>query len=265
MSRASAEGAYSDLLLEGRWLPVTKSVTFVQADPTTSAGVFEERTRASTEKRFGSRLELRTVRTDGLEPLLEELLPLRIEDDRSLFVPTANPEWTAVFTNARRGTDPNRHAVLGDWGLRAVTVTDVPNTMDERTNQGFWGERTFRLVEPWAPRHRGAYVVESMVHSVTARITDDGWLFGAHSGYFDENLDIPFPVGKVWDETARRVQDRFTHEHLVEACRRLGLRPFDADFYAPRGAGLILERTDPQAALERAFTLAQARGDEPVD
>ncbi|GIG36264.1 hypothetical protein [Cellulomonas pakistanensis] len=47
--------------------------------------------------------------------------------------------------------------------------------------------------------------------------------------------------------------------------RQFGLRPFDAGFYALDGEGLILERTDPLAGRERAFTLAQARGDEPVD
>jgi hypothetical protein len=104
-----------------------------------------------------------------------------------------------------------------------------------------------------------------MAHIVTARFTDDGWLFDARSGYHDEDLDIQFLVGKVWDETARRVADRFTHARMVEAVSDSGCAR-STPTSTPRTAWcLILERTDPQAALERAFTLAQACGDEPVD
>ena len=73
----------------------------------------------------------------------------------------------------------------------------------------------------------------------------------------------PFPVGNIWDPTAKRILDRFTHEHLVETAL-FGLRPFDEDFYVPERRALIVERTDPIQPDERTFTLAQARGEEPV-
>lgn len=63
---------------------------------------------------------------------------------------------------------------------------------------------------------------------------------------------------------AKRIPDRFTHEHLAEMTGLFGLRPFDADFYAPDGRGLIVERTDPVPPGELAYTLGQARREEPV-
>lgn len=75
----------------------------------------------------------------------------------------------------------------------------------------------------------------------------------------------PFPVPVVWDPDARRVPDKFTHEHLAASAAAFGLRPFDEDFYAPDGRGIIVERTGPMEPGTRTYTLAQARGEEPSD
>ncbi|WP_167046584.1 hypothetical protein [Salinibacterium sp. ZJ454] len=45
---------------------------------------------------------------------------------------------------------------------------------------------------------------------------------------------------------------------------RFGLRPFDEDFYAPDGHGVVVERTDPLEPSYRTVTLAQARKEEPA-
>ena len=74
-----------------------------------------------------------------------------------------------------------------------------------------------------------------------------------------------FPVGNVWRPDAIRVSDRFTHEHLLQMAERFGLHPFDEDFYAPDRTGIIVERTDPVDGEQRLTTLAQARGEEPLE
>ncbi|WP_158609477.1 hypothetical protein [Cellulomonas triticagri] len=256
--------AEQPLLLAGRWLPITASVIFVHADPLRCVELVEARTRAATVERFGQPKRVREVRGAGLEAMLPELLPLRLEEDRRLVVRTEHPEWSAMFVNRFRGADQFAAPVLAMWGLRALAVTELPHSWDRRTRRGFGGDRTFQLVEPWPAREVGGRTVDWISHLVTTRFGDDGWAFQAGSGYVDEGLDVAFPVGTVWDASARLAADRFTHEHLVAACARLGLRPFDADFYAPDGSGLVLERSDPQAQTEAALTLAQARGDEPL-
>ncbi len=254
-----------NLLLEGRWLPVTESVAFFQADPQTCVDVMLEHTQHNAVKRFGSPRRVKPVEGAELTDLLAHLLPLQAEEHRKLFLPTANPEWTAMFTNAHLGTDLGAHAAMGWWGVRALMVTDSPNNYDRRTRQGFSGIRNFSLVEkcdPWTPRARER---DHIAHVVGVRVLEGGWAeklgFSGADGVVREGVE--FPVGKVWDETARSKQDRFTHEHLALACERMGLRPFDEDFYAPDGWGLMIERTDVDANKERSWTLAQARHEEP--
>lgn len=237
-------------------------MSFIQADPQTCIDVFESRTDRVTLERFGSPRRVREVAGDGIEQLLAGLLPLDSEGHRHLFVRTANPEWTAVFANHWRGTDSYLASQVGMGGLTVVTATDVPHTINLPRTRGHWGERGLTLMEPWPEREVRGGTIDWMIHRVQAGVGDRGWSFFAGSGYSDEHLDVPFPLGEVWDERAVRVVDKFDHDHLVEACRRVGLRPFDADFYAPDSVGLILERSDPQEAGERLFTLAQARGEE---
>jgi hypothetical protein len=261
----ASQNPYGGLLLEGRWLPVTKSMTFIQADPQTCIDVFEARTGRVTLERFGSPRRVREVAGDWIEQLLAALLPLDDEGQRHLFVRTANPEWTAVFSNHWRGTDSYLASQVGMGGLRVVTATDVPHTINLLRTRGDWGDRALTLREPWPERQVGGATIDWMIHRVQAGVGDRGCFFHVQSGHSDENLDIPFPLGRVWNDRALRAANKFDHDHLAEACRRLGLRPFDADFYAPDAAGLILERSDPQAAGERSFTLAQARREENVE
>ncbi|GIG36254.1 hypothetical protein [Cellulomonas pakistanensis] len=265
MIRRRRRHPHADLLLEGRWLPVTRSMSFIRADPQTCIDVFEKRTGHVVLERFGSPRRVREVAGDGIEQLLAALLPLDDEGHRHLLVRTANPDWTAVFTNHWRGGRSHLAAQMGMGGLRVVTATDVPHTINLLRTRGDWGDRSLVLWEPWPERQVRHGTVDWMLHHVQAGVGDRGWFFHAGSGYTDERLDIPFPLGRVWDERALRAVHKFDHDHLVEACRMLGLRPFDADFYAPDAAGLILERSDLPAPDERSYTLAQARGEERVD
>lgn len=77
--------------------------------------------------------------------------------------------------------------------------------------------------------------------------------------------NLPFQRPVVFDEGARRVPDRFTHEHLKESAANFGLRPYDEVFLAPDHEAILIDHLDPPNANQRTLTLAQARGEEPYD
>ncbi len=254
------------LLLGGRWLPITGSVIFVRSELEACVEAWERFWRPNTVSRFGVPRRVREVRGEGLEGLLSQLLPLRKRSEhKELFVRTANPQWVAMVTDEFHGMDDGATLPWGAQGFTAVKVTDYPNTLTpDGRGPGFFGHRKFTLVEPCEPWEARGRTRAYVVHTVRTVLTDGGWEFSAgFSGGSGVQWDVPFPVGKVWDETARRTSDRFSHEHLVTACERLGLRPFDEDFYAPDGTGLMIERVDPAAVRSPGYTLAQARHEEP--
>lgn len=242
------------LLLGGRWLPVTARVLFVNATTERCADTLLNGVRGRhVREHYGHPLRVRPVKASSLDGLLRTLLPLEAPTPRRrLLLPTADSEWTAMFDSAWRGQDPQSPMVwFSVAGIESVSVVDIPHTYDYPSNRGFYGARKIEMYEL-------ARDGEAIGHSLGVRtVNTRQWEVVEPSGQF--------PVGNVWDPTARRIPDRFTHEHLAEMTTRLGLRPFDEDFYAPDGQGLIVERTDPIQSDESTYTLAQARGEEPVD
>ena len=241
------------LLLEGSWLPVTGCILFVKAPADRCADILVNGVRGAHVRSFyGHPLRIRRVEGRSLAELLATLLPLELpENRRTLFLPTANPEWTAMYMSDLRGHDPqSAMAWFAVAGVESVSVTDQPNNYDAATRQGFSGVRKIEMYELPPPGGR-------IGHSLGVRVADSSrWELVRPS--------IPFPVGNIWDPMAKRISERFTHEHLVEMTGLFGLRPFDEDFYAADGQGVIVERTDPAQSDEQTFTLAQARGEEPV-
>ncbi|HEY0188900.1 MAG TPA: hypothetical protein VGC67_15515 [Cellulomonas sp.] len=258
------------LLLGGRWLPVTQYVAFFRADPQRCVEVMTEHWAPMYRRRFGALPRHRVVRGAGLEGLLEHLLPLRsIEEDKHLFLPTRHPEWTALFTDRRQSAGGSIGGGLQERGVETVVIADSPNA--DRRPRGWRAPVGYRYFswgvpcEPWTASNGVSW--SSVTSSVRVAVDDNGrWeflLMSSRGGGAAIAEGMPAPVGVVWDESARLTPNRFTHEHLRLACERLGLFPFDADFYAPEGWGLVLERADPAAAEQVGFTLAQARGEEP--
>jgi hypothetical protein len=241
------------LLLGGAWLPMTGCVLFVKASTDRCVEILVSGVRGDyVRSLYGHPLRIRPVAGRSLADLFGTLLPFDLpENRRSLFLPTASPEWTAMLTSDWREHDPQSAMVwFAVAGVESVSVTDVPNDYDSATKRGFAGIRKIEMYE--LPSHGGR-----IGHSLGVRTADSSrWELVQPSR--------PFPVGNIWDPTAKRIPDRFTHEHLVEMTGLFGLRPFDEDFYAPDGQGVIVERTDPVQSDERTFTLAQARGEEPV-
>jgi hypothetical protein len=265
--RAKELAAYEErLLLGGRWLPVTQEIGFIRAAPDRCVDLVLDHYGANYLRRFGQLPERRIVKADGLEALLHSLLPMRpAEEDKHLFVPTHHPEWTAVFSNRWQGLTASLGVPMAERGVPAVHLFDAPTARRPRGWAASVGYRWLFVSMPCEPWTRRDTVLHGVTYSVGVQAEENRrWVFErmcSRGDRFDDG--IPGPVGIVWDEGARRTQDRFTHDHLRLACERLGLFPFDADFYAPEGWGVIVERTDPGVADLRGYTLAQARGEEP--
>ena len=70
----------------------------------------------------------------------------------------------------------------------------------------------------------------------------------------------PFAFEQVEKYQERRVRDRFTFEMLKDYLRRLGLSPFEEDFYMPPGScAWLIQKTGPFTTVGREYTLEQAR------
>ncbi len=248
MTRTADVSSYDNLLLAGAWLPVTAAVLFANASAERCADAFVNGVRGSAVVRlYGSPLKSTRVTSSSLEGILSSLLPLELGNSRrNLIVPTANAEWSAIFDSTWRGQDPQSAMTwLTVSGIESVSVTDIPYTRGGDSGLGLFGVRKIEMYELDANGER-------IGHSLGVRmVSERRWEVVQPSG--------EFPVGNVWDPTARRVSERFTHSHLVKMTARFGLRPFDDDFYAPDGEAILVERTDPIPADEVTFTLDKAR------
>lgn len=156
-----------------------------------------------------------------------------------------------MFESSRRAPDlTSAMAWFAVAGIESVSVTDFPNSWNTKEQLGWSGVRKIEAYEIVPDR-------QEIGHSLGVRLTDSNrWeLVEPHA---------PFYGGAVWDPTARRVPDKFTHQHLADTAAMHGLHPFDEDFYAPEGHGIIVERTDPIEPGTPSYTLAQARGEVPI-
>ena len=243
--RTATERSYEEkLLLRNSWAPVTTTMFFARAPAAAAARalVTSVRGRYLLES-TGKPLVARDVRGDSLEGLLQHLLPLDGGDTHKyLFLQTANPEWTAVFDSAFSVIGGEAGAAL--WvamnGVECVTVSDSGDRRDYPNRHGSWAHRSITNFEPRAGERPD-------VHWTRTGRDERAWYF------VEGNLR----VGTASEPTARGGK-KFTHEHLAELTSRFGLRPFDEDFYAPNGVGVLVTHPDPSTF--RTYSLAQARG-----
>lgn len=246
--RTATERAYEDkLLLRNAWAPVTTTMFFARSPVAAAAQALI----ASARGRFvlestGKPLVAAPVRGASLGVLLEHLLPLdRGSARKYLFLQTANPEWTAVFDSVFSviGGEAGAAGWVAATGVEVVTISD---SADRRRYPNRHGAEAYRSITNFEPRAGE----RPDVHWTRTGRGEGAWYF------VEGNLR----VGTASDPTARGGK-KFTHEHLVELAARFGLRPFDEDFYAPAGSGVLVTHTDPSEL--GSYSLAQARGEEP--
>jgi hypothetical protein len=232
------------LLLEDRWAPVTSEMGFLETDAERAARAYASWQGGLLAPR-GISVGVYPV-SGSLEQIFSALLPLTTpETRRHLFVPTRSP-WMAFVENGWRGTDAmSAMSYMAEaLGCRGLRVVAVPHTL--RKDKGRYGAVMFELYGPrqthWLNYLRTLYAAN-----------DGGrWVFG-QSGE-------PFPFEQLEQYQARKVKDRFTFDMLKEYLLRLGLSPFQEDFYLPPGSSAwLVEKTGPVGASQKEYTLAQAR------
>ena len=250
-SRAAVEE--SRLLFGGRWMPLTKTMTFIEGTVDEVVASFLSWRGKGVTERTGYPMRVREVHGD-LEGLLTQLQPLSGNTSRFLFMGTAEPvapggPWTCMFKNAWQGTDSGSESVAYAYrGFRVVTVVSAPSNLDTATNQGGYGHHEFDLT--WQD-----LAIERGFDNRTVGVAQ-----------FESLRRWDFVIGgpvQPFEDTgryiARKVTDRFTQEMLIAYAAAVGLRPFEEAFYAPDERGVIVEHTEPPLPEARETDLAGAR------
>ncbi|MEJ5914784.1 hypothetical protein [Pseudokineococcus sp. 1T1Z-3] len=254
MGRTSAARQETErLLLGGAWHPLTKSLTFFAADVEECVASFLDWRGRGVIERTGHPLRRRDL-TGDLETLLAELTPMEVAmGRRNLFVPVATdgPYRTMMLRSSWLGTDPgSERAAFATRGVGSVQVTSSPN--DPRGliwPRGFHGIHHLGVMRP-VPVEQDDRGYTG--RSVGVRISDrGGWIF------VDLGDRLPFEDASAY--TAPRVKNRFTQQTLIDYAAELGLRPFDADFYASDRTAVLVEHTGPAIWRERLASIADAQ------
>lgn len=234
------------LLLGDALAPVTSEVGFLQAPLDQVVAEFV-RWQESIPNRLWQSLRTQPVSGD-LEHLLGELLPLTDRERRRyLFLPTADPTWTAYLDNGWQGSDVFAHVghLAGLLGVRGVRAAVVPHTVRRGRLGGRYGAVILELYGDEKTHLPG-------VERVVSLLNDGGrWRF--------EELGPPLPFEKVENYGARRVPDRFPPELLADYLAHLGVDAFSRDFYAPTGVGSLIEKQGPTVPGLRSYSLEEAR------
>jgi len=154
--------------------------------------------------------------------------------------------WTAYFDCGLSGTDPTGtvgylSSLLECRGLSIVVAPHRPRPRGEAPER--YGAVQFELVGPGG--NGPLRVVRTIAVTATGRSTWDWTIDGGLQPY--EETD---------QYRQRKVRDRFTSEMLERYCRALGIDPFAADWYGPRG--VLLTAPEPVAA-EDEFSLAEVQ------
>ena len=239
------------LLMGGAWLPVTATVNFLRADVDAVVDLFVNARGAKILELTGFPVSVREIR-GSLPELFGSLLPLvNSMSSRYMFVPVVADDgttWTAYVNNSDGGIEMGLALIpFATRGMLGVSISEWPNTFDRRTNLGYWGQRKVEVLVPAEDGSR-----DYLGYSLGVRVTDlSRWEF------IEPITGTPFP--DPTDYAARRIPDRFTHDHLVQAASFYGLRPFDEDFYPSDARAVLVEDTSPRDPSWHEFTLAQAQ------
>lgn len=231
------------MLLSGELLPLTKGVVFVWGGRDDLVDALATRAWRPTWTATPSA---------QIGDALLRLEPLSIPHPRKmLLVPTISEDVTAVFEDLLDGSELSSLAQIGNLGFDGVGVLSTPNNLKQIAPSWWSGTYGYR----WFSEVRADPAVELGFEGRSLGLhTENGRRWTLSGG--------ERPWSAVWDPGARRVIDRFSHEHLVASAASLGLRPFDEDFYVPGGA-VLLERMRETYEGEKWGTLSMAQGCEP--
>lgn len=226
-------------LLNGAWEPVTQSVGLIRA-PHDKVLETLMRWKRPLVAEYGATLETRTVH-GGLEDGLKALLPLQSPQcDKYLLLPTANPEWTAIYDNGKRGTEVHSlcFSMWNLFGIEAINVINIPHTIDKARTRGQYGCRAIEHIGP----HGERWI--RVMHGLSR------WEF--------MSVGTPFAFEDVAAYDQPGASKRFTQEMMVRYLAALDLHPFESDFYCPDSKSTILSEAG-QSFERKYWTLDEAR------
>jgi hypothetical protein len=207
-------------LFDGQYDPITFGVGLLECD---IDQVVADRLRWMTS--VGTPVRA-TWFNDSLESMLLRLLPLAYIGTKELWVSTATG-GTARFDNCSRGPDnsPPISVLALRLKCRGIDVTSVPDIpkVPATGERGTWGVESLTV---YAPHNTTFLNIERLIQ--LSRDDAGGWTF--------ENDGEQYPFEDAVKYMAKRKRERFTREMLLQYAIELGHRPFDEDFYQPRGA-----------------------------
>lgn len=236
------------LLFDDKLAPITSEIGFLEAPLEAAAQAFRGWQAGIFEPR-GVSVDPREE-TGTLKNVLLSLLPLTsVRPRRYLFVPTSS-HWVAFFDNGHQGTDvfSTVSYLAKRIGCRGLRVAAIPDTI-----QGEFKEARGRygglILEVYGPKPNP---ILNYVRTISV-INDGGrWDF--------DQSGTPFPFEEMERYRARRIRDRFSFEMLESYLAKLGLRPFEEDFYLPGSTRAVrIELNGNRPPGMREFSLEEAR------
>lgn len=185
--------------LDRRYLPMLMRFVAINAEPDSFVWAYEHR----VGRKFDAFPDeggytVRDLKADGLEMVLDALVPLwRGSSNRYAVVPTAG-DWVTVFSNKLFGLDVIQAAKWASkwFGSEAVRVSSMPSTRHPQTGSGLLGSTQL-----------GLYRFGDPVRIVAAVQDDDRWEW--------QELGEPLEFEDLNAYRRRRIRDRFTPEMLV--------------------------------------------------
>ncbi|HWA77575.1 MAG TPA: hypothetical protein VG937_34800 [Polyangiaceae bacterium] len=219
------------------WYPATSDFGLIEAPTTNVVAAFLEWQAAI------GRAPIESTRT-SLESTFTALAPLSAELRRAAFVPTKSA-WTAYFASGLLGSDP--FPVMSHLAqhlqVRAMRVCST-------TERAHWPATIW---EVYAPESLGGSLPLGYLRSVACANDGGRWTF--------ETSGQPFPFERLERYTAKRKKDCFDRQLLIDYLQRLGLRPFDADFFtvSTRTPSSLVENRQRWASPPKEFSFDEVQ------
>jgi hypothetical protein len=218
---------FPSLLLEDRLRPITDQIAFLELPHAETVRAYVDwwREIRADKTAQGELAIVPHVVSGDLDAILRELAPLRfVEANRIAFIPTTG-DWTAIFGNGLPLPYLNSIArtLTRRIGRTSLRLTVHVDRLDGRSRQTVYlPHAEFDLRGP-------------SQRQLVAWINDD---FEWQWDEFGDPQD--FERGDRY--SAPEVRDRLTVGMIADYAAALGIRPFDASFYAPDGTATIVER-----------------------